>query len=283
MEVIAFSPGESYPIISITDTLCALNCKYCQGYYLKNMYSASTPAHLFSTVKDLHSKGARGILISGGFTKDGVLPIKPFLSTIKKVKKDFDLIISLHPGLVNKQLATEIRRSNVDIIDYEFVIDSDVIRDVKGLNKSPSDYIKSLELLVKYGPAYIAPHVPIGLRYGKIVKEKEAIDFLIDSNPYFVSFLIFIPTINTMMANCEIPKKEDVINLFNYARKLKGEIALGCMRPSIFKDKIDRELLEKSLIDRIATPRNKIIKEHNLSVIKACCSIPREFFSKFID
>ena len=283
MEIIAFSPGENYPVISITGTACELNCLYCQGYYLKNMHSALTPAQLYSTAKDLHAKGARGILISGGFTQDGFLPIRPFLPTIKKIKKDFDLVISLHPGLVDKVLASEIRRSNIDIVDYELIIDSDVIKDVKGLNKSPSDYVKSLELLIKFGPTYVAPHLPIGLRYGEIVKEKEAIAFLMDYEPYLVAFLTFIPTINTMMEDCGFPEKDDVIKLFSYARRLKGEIAMGCMRPSIYKDETDQVLIEKGLIDRIAIPRNKIIKKYNLRVIKACCSVPREFLSKFID
>jgi len=283
MEVIAFSPGESYPTISITGTTCALNCQYCQGYYLKNMYPALTPADLYSAVKNLHAKGARGILISGGFNQDGVLPIKPFLPTIKKIKKDFDLVISLHAGLVDKVLASELRMNNVDIVDYEFLIDPIIISEVKGLQKTPSDYIKSLELLTKYGPTYIAPHLPIGLRYGKIVNEKETIDSLKDYDPYLVAFLIFRPARDTMMADYNFPEKEDLIELFSYARKLKGEIALGCMRPSMYKDKIDQVLIEKYLIDRIAVPRNKIVKKYNLNVVKACCSVPREFLSKFVN
>jgi len=283
MEIIAFSPGESYPTISITGTTCALGCLYCQGYYLKNMHSAMTPADLYSTVRNLHAKGARGILISGGFNKDGLLPVRQFLPTIKKIKKDFDLLISLHPGLVDKVLATEIRMSNIDIVDYELIIDPFVIRGVKGLNKSPLDYIKSLKFLTKFGPAYIVPHLLIGLRYGAIAIEKETIDSLLDYDPYLVTFLTFIPTRNTSMANCNSPEKEDLIELFSYARKLRGEIALGCMRPQKYKDDTEHLLIEKRLIDRIAVPSYKIVKKYNLNIIKACCSMPREFLPKFVD
>ena len=283
MKVTAFVPGKTYPTISITGAACALNCRHCKGRYLEDMYPATTPSSLYSTARNLVAKGAKGILISGGFTQNGFLPVRPFLPTIKKIKKDFDVVISLHPGLVDEALAKEIRMNNVDVIDFELIVDSFVIEKVKGLKKKPSDYLKSLEILKKYGPTYLAPHLPIGFGDKGILKEKEAIDSLRDYDPYLVTFLYLIPAADYFIEDCVLPKKEDLVDLFKYARKLKSEIALGCMRPSRFKDEIDQVLIERCLVDRVAIPRNKIIKTYNINTVKACCSLPREFLFKFVD
>ncbi|MCS7185290.1 MAG: radical SAM protein, partial [bacterium] len=182
MEIKAFIPGKRYPAISITGNYCMLNCKYCEKHYLEGMIDAVSPIQLYHVAKSLYLQGARGLLLSGGFTSEGFLPIKSFLDVIKDIKKDFGIIISVHSGLVDKELASKIRESGVDIVDYQLVIDPIVIKDIQGLDKNPADYIKSLENLEKYGPPYIVPHIPLGLRYGLLFKEKEAIEIIKDYN-----------------------------------------------------------------------------------------------------
>ncbi len=280
----AYIPGKKFPDISITGTSCPLNCAYCEGYYLHGMELAPTPKKLYDTVKYLVKRGAKGVLISGGFDLQGKLPVEPFLSTIKDIKRDFDIIISVHQGLVSKDLAIKLREAGVDIVDYEMILDPFVIKNIKNLkNKDPEDYIRSFELLDKYGPPYIAPHIPLGLNYGKIVYEYKVIDALMDFNPYILVFLIFIPTRGTKMENSSIPEAKDVVKIIAYARKkFNGILALGCMRPWKTKYLVDPYLIEKQLVDRITNPPKSIIKKYGLRVIEACCSVPKELLYKFI-
>ena len=282
-EVFAFIPGSKFPDVSITGSICPLKCKYCQGYYLRNMEATLTPKKLYETARFLAKKGAKGLLISGGFDLEGKLPIEPFLNTIKEIKRDFKFIISVHSGLVNKDLAIKMREAGVDIIDYEVVLDEEVIKDIMNLkSKEPEDFIKSLETLEKYGPPYIAPHIPIGLNYGKIVKEHEAVDVIADFKPYILVFLVFIPTKGTAMEHINPPSISNIINVIRYGnRKIKGELALGCMRPWAMKFTLDLAVYKLRLVDRIVNPLKHMVDKYKIKVIEACCSIPKELIPYF--
>ncbi|RLG99325.1 radical SAM protein [Candidatus Bathyarchaeota archaeon] len=278
----AFIPGEKYPTLSITGGSCALRCKYCMGHYLKGMISAQSPKLLYDTVRSLYRKGARGILISGGFNPEGRLPINPFLRVIRDLKRDFDIVISVHCGLVDRKAAGELRRAGIDVVDYEFMIDPLVISEVVGLkSRNPSDFIESLRYLVEEGPPYISPHVPIGLRYGKIWGEWKAIERLRDFNPYLVVFLVFVPTRGTPMSSVSPPKETEVVAVLNHARSRFREVAMGCMRPPRFKSTLDPKLLEQKLVDRIAVPHKSVVEKYRLEVVHACCSIPHELIDKY--
>jgi len=281
MNVKAFIPGKRYPAISITGNLCMLNCKYCEKHYLEGMLYATTPTQLYHVARNLYLQGARGLLLSGGFNREGFLPIKPFLEAIKMIKNDFKMIISVHSGLVNKELSSKMRESGVDIVDYQLILDPIVINEIQGLNKSPEDYIESLEHLEKYGPPHIVPHVPLGFRYGVIKEEVEAVKVLKDYNVEVTVFLIFTPTKNTVMEKCKPPDEKNLLEFFKSLKDFKGEVALGCMRPHYLKLDFDRTLIENGLISRIAVPSKKVIEEYGIKVIEACCSLPKEYFTIF--
>lgn len=282
-DVLAFIPGKKFPSVSITGSKCWLKCSYCMGYYLKLMDHVLTPRKLYDLARYYWKNKAIGMLISGGFTGDGRLPIEPFLPVIRDIKKDFKLIINLHVGIIDRELASKIRYSGVDIVDYELIIDNKIIKNIKHLDHSVDDYIKGYEVLINYGPDYIAPHILLGVKYGIIDWEYRAIDILGDYDPYLTVFLVFIPTRNTPMENIRTPGANDIINVIRYSRKrLRGELALGCMRPWISKNTVDEILIKDKLIDRIVNPLGKLINKYNLEVIEACCSIPRTILSNIL-
>ncbi len=222
-------------------------------------------------------RGAVGLLISGGFTREGKLPFKPFIKTIEEIKKKHGLIISVHTGLVDKEEAIMLKEAGVDIIDYELVLDNTIIKNMKHLNKTINDYIDSYEILLKYGPPYIAPHILVGLNNGEITWEYEAVDYLAESNPYMVILLIHIPTPNTPLHSSKTIDMEEFIDYVKYVRRrIKGEISLGCMRPPGLKKILDPKLIELKLIDRIVNPRPETIRRFNLKTVPTCCSVPRE-------
>ncbi|HIE23119.1 MAG TPA: radical SAM protein [Candidatus Korarchaeota archaeon] len=275
-------PGKTYPAISITGKGCSLMCDYCKAHYLGGMLCASSPNKLYKLSKKLWEEGAKGILISGGFNFKGELPIEPFLPTIKRIKKDFNLVISVHPGVVSRKLAGALGDAGIDVVDYEFLIDPLVIKDIMHLRKTKEDFINGLKWLIEEGPPYVAPHIPIGFHYGKINMEKEALGQILDFNPYVLIFVIFTPTKGTPMESIHPPPVKEIVELFRFARKgYKGNLALGCMRPPEYRQRLDDVIIKQKLVDRIAVPRWQIMERHGLKKVSACCSLPEEFLQIF--
>ena len=278
----AYIPGQRYPAVSITGTRCSLMCDYCRAYYLKGMYSVSSPHELYKLANKLYEKGARGLLISGGFNSRGELPIRPFLPTIREIKRDFNMIISVHSGLVSKETARSLGDAGIDVVDYELLTDRVVIRDVMHLRRKEDDFLKGLKWLMEEGPPYVAPHIPIGFHYGRITMEREALEEVSALKPYILIFIVFRPTKGTPMESIPPPPVEDVVKLLQSARKeFGGEIALGCMRPPEYKSSLDEIVIERGLVDRIAVPRWQVVRKYGMREVRACCSIPKDLMSLF--
>ncbi len=275
---LAFIPGEKFPSISITGDKCWLNCDYCRGRFLRGMDHVYTPKQLYDLAKYYAHRGVVGLMISGGFTPEGYLPVKPYLGVLKSIKRDFNLVLNIHPGLIDHELIVELRDAGIDIVDYEFIVDDIVIKKIKHLaKKSWIDYVKTYEDLLWNGPPYIAPHILIGARYGVIGYEYRAIDLLREYDPYITVFLVLIPDKNTPMRNVKPPSIHEIVGVVEYARRsLRGEISMGCMRPPLMKNLLDDELLRRGLVDRIVNPHPRLIEKYGLRRIPTCCSLPRE-------
>ncbi len=274
----AYIPGKTFPSISITGPRCWLQCRYCMARYLRQMEHADTPERLYWYARQVSKMGGRGILISGGYNVDGKLPFKPFLPSIKRIKKDLGLIISIHPGLVDREEAEQLRDAGVDIVDYELILDEMVIRHVLGLKKTPDDFIKSFEHLLNQGPSYVAPHLLVGANYGVVSWEYKAVDLLTSFKPYMIVFLSLIPTKHTPMEKVSPAPPNSFIGLIRYAREKYPSwiISVGCMRPREYKVRVDPIIIDKELADRIVLPRREYIIEYDLEVVNACCSVPDE-------
>ncbi|MEM1601331.1 MAG: radical SAM protein [Sulfolobales archaeon] len=279
----AFIPGFKYVSISITGSHCALMCEYCKGHYLKGMKNVTTPKQLYDLVKHLSKEGVKGVLISGGFNREGYLPIEPYLEVIKEIKNDFNILVSVHTGLINKSLAIRLREAKVDIVDYELVVDEQVIRNVMHLSsKNSNDFSRTYEILATYGPPHIIPHILIGANYGLITKEFEAVDIAKTTSPEVIVFLIIKPTEGTPMQSVKIPDEYSILELIKYARRsFNGEIALGCMRPLEVKYSLDSKLCELGVVDRVVNPLKNVIDKFKLSIVQSCCSVPNELLMHY--
>jgi len=245
------------------------------------MIKAESPQALYWLAKRLARRGVKGLLVSGGFDSEGKLPIKPYLPTLRSIKEELGLIISVHAGMVDLETAKALRRSKVDVIDYEVILDDVVIRDLMNLrDKGKEDCLKSLKALIDEGPPFIAPHVPVGFRYGKVVREFEALEVISDYNPYAVILLIYTPPRG---GGFPPPPLYEVMNLISYAkRKVKGELALGCIRPKEFKELLDPVLVREGLMDRIVLPALSLVRKYGLRVVGSCCSLPKELLADFL-
>ncbi|MFX0002507.1 MAG: radical SAM protein [Promethearchaeota archaeon] len=281
-----YIPTMRFPAISITGSECALKCEHCNKKYLKGMKHILNNTDLEEFLLDLSNKGGVGALISGGSMDDGSVPLIEFLDAIKKVKKETNLIINTHTGLLNEETAKKLTEANVDIVSFDINMDKEVVKNIYHLDIELSEYKKAIEILKKY-KLNIVPHICIGLHYGKINNELESVKFIKESNidPSLIVIIVLIPPKHSKI-KFETPKSEDIAKVIAIIRIAfpNTEISLGCMRP---RGKIKTEIEKiaiKAGITRIEIPSKetlKWLKSYNPKIqfkfFSACCAIPNKF------
>ncbi|MFH0816031.1 MAG: radical SAM protein [Methanobacteriota archaeon] len=224
-----------FPSVSISGSVCALDCLHCGKEYLKFMTPAATPAALEEVGRRLvNDKAGEGMLISGGCDKKGrMLNLPKFLPALEKLH-DMGLIIKLHTGLVDEKLARGIAEAGVDITSMEFVGSRESAREIFGINAGPEDYAETFAHLRDAGVPHIAPHVAVGLHRGELLGEFEALDSLRKTvEPSTIALIAFRPTKGTKLECCKPPSAEAMERVASHARKLFPEtkIILGALRP----------------------------------------------------
>jgi lipoyl synthase len=228
-----------------------------------------------------------GILISGGSTKNGRVPLEPFLDTIRWVKDHTGLIINLHTGMLNKKEAEAIAATGIDIASVDLVGDSETLRRVYGIDTDIKEYDATLQNLVD-GGVNVAPHICVGLDYGEIKGEHKALDLASTVKPETVVLISLIPTAGTRMENVEAPSVDSIIGLVREAVSVcKGsEISLGCMRSRGYKTELEWAAIEAG-VTRIAmasrSTENRAVRAGYIVVkLDGCCATPRKFDSRLL-
>ncbi|MEM2889890.1 MAG: radical SAM protein [Candidatus Hadarchaeum sp.] len=279
-ELLACYPHPAFPTISITGRNCALSCKHCGRHYLKDMISCTTPEALYEKCLKLSSKGAVGVLLSGGFNVEGYVPFEPFLDTIEKIKEHTNLFISAHTGLVPEWLAKEMGRAGIDLADFDLVGDDSTIKSVLGIQKTVNDYRSSLRSLTRY-ISYVVPHICVGLHFGKLLGEFRALELASEVKPHLLVLLVLSPTFGTVFEKLAPPPVEVFKKVAIKARLMFPEIdiALGCMRPRFhYRHELELAALQSG-VDRIELPSERTLEAARkmgmmVKKLKACCSVP---------
>ena len=268
--------NEPFAPISLTGTQCSLQCKHCNSYYLNHMKDCS-PGKLYSHAIHLKSGGSNGILLSGGSAPDGSVPTYEQADVIQKIKRDLNLKISAHTGIVNRMQAQALS-TYLDMALVDVIGDDETIHDILGLDAGAQVYEKSLEELSAAGIP-LAPHVIVGLHYGELKGEFRALEMVRKFDPEVVVIVVFIPTKGTALEGTAPPKLEDVAKVITKAREMFDvPLSLSCVRPGgRYRSMLDRYAI-LSGIDRIAVPSKSAYstaKELGLNVVeipKMCCS-----------
>jgi len=281
-----YTPNKRFPAISITGSECSLHCEHCNKKYLESMKPILNNSELKSYLLELDKNDGIGVLLSGGCLPDGSVPLLNFLDTIKEIKKETNLIINAHTGLLNEETAKQLALAGVDIVSFEVTMDKDILNNIFHLNKDIDDYKKAINLMQKYG-INIVPHICIGLFYGKIHKELETIKFLKESglDPSLIVLIALIPP-NKSENKFLRPQPSDIAKIIAITRFVypNAEISLGCMRPrGEVKLEIEKYAI-KAGINRIEIPSKntlKWVKKNDPEVVfnffSACCAIPEKF------
>jgi len=266
--------------ISVTGTACALSCEHCKTNVLHGM--ADLRRHngsLFDLCADLASKGARGVLISGGSDKQGRVPLLPHINNMKRVRNELGLAMRIHTGLPDEETCAALGEVGIDGAMIDIIGHQETIRDVYHLNSDPEDYENSLAWLEKYKVPTI-PHIILGLHFGRMLGEERALEMIVRHPPKVLVLVVLMPLTGTPMVGVTPPSLDEIGTFFERARKAlpSTPVMLGCARPmGAIKIEIDKLAIDAGL-NGIAYPANGIVeyaRQNGLkpNFINACCGV----------
>lgn len=264
--------------VSITGGSCRLKCEHCRAKILQTMHRARTPADLLQLGQRLREQGGEGMLISGGSLEDGTVPLLPFIDAIAGLK-DMGFAIAVHTGLVDEELARGLAAAGTDVAMLDIIGSGETIREVYHLDATTADFEASLKLLCDSG-VRTAPHVVIGLHFGRIKGEREALAMV---SRYPVSSLVLViltSQLGTPMQDVAPPGHLEIGGIFTAARSMlpTTPVMLGCARPyGEHKVKTDIMALRAGL-NGIAYPAEGIVEHARDLGLKPvfseqCCSL----------
>ena len=272
------SSPTAFPSISITGSSCALKCKHCDGKVLNTMFPVLTPKGLFNLCVKLKNEGAIGCLISGGCLPDGSVPLDKFVDAIAKVKSELGLTIAAHTGVIDFSTARRLKGAGVDAALIDIIGSDETIREVYQLKVSVEDFEKSLRALHESGIPFV-PHVLVGLHYGKLRGELQALKMISKYSPSAVIIIAFMPIRGTPMEKVDPPEPEDIAKVLVTARFMMPQtpIVLGCMRPKGKHRTRTDTLAVEAGVNAIAFPAKEAIQLAKLMGLEItfsslCCS-----------
>jgi hypothetical protein len=272
------SSPSAFPSISVTGSSCALKCKHCDGRVLNTMYPALSPKELVGLCTRLKNEGATGCLISGGCLPDGSVPLTKFTDAIAEVKRNLDLTVVVHTGVISRSMAEKLKEAKVDAALIDIIGSDETIKEVYQLNVKVEDYDKSLKTLHEVDIPFV-PHVLVGLHYGKLKGEFQALKMISKYHPSAVIVIALIPIHGTPMENLKPPTPEDIAKVLLSARLMlpRTPLVLGCMRPK-GKHKVKTDTLAVKIgVNAIAFPAEEAIELANSLGLETvfsslCCS-----------
>ncbi len=270
-------PSE-FPTISITGKECSLRCKHCNGNVLGTMLPATTPADLLRICQQLKNQGAIGCLISGGCMPDGSLPLSKFVPSIAEIKQKLELTVLVHTGIMKPAVAKALREAGVDAALIDIIGSDETIEEITGLRTTTRGYEEALAALQDSGIKYV-PHVIVGMHYGKLRGEFNALRIISHFRPESLVIIAFMPIRGTQMERVYPPRPIDIARVIAIARRMfpSTPLALGCMRPG-GEHRSETDVLSiKAGADAIAFPSGEAIRFAEKNGYKTmyshvCCS-----------
>ncbi len=265
--------------VSVTGSACALSCDHCQAKVLEGMISVRAGQDLFTLARQLREQGSEGLLVSGGSTRTGEVPLLPHLRHVPRIRSELGMKVIVHSGVVSPRLAAALAAACVDGVMLDIIGADETLRDVYHLDLTVADVENSLRLLAGEG-LRIIPHIVLGLHYGTFLGEHAALEML---TRYPVSTLILVvltPLTGTPMAHIPPPSADQVTEFFGIARLAAPSIPinLGCARPlGKVKSDLDQAAIDLGL-NGIAYPAQGAIsyaRSRGLTprLFEYCCSL----------
>ncbi len=270
----------SFKNFSITGNNCELECAHCKKKLLDTMNIFDKSADGLNKIISEHNNNRlKGILLSGGFDRNGKLPIYNYLGAIKELKRICPgLIILAHLGFTDHREAEKIKESGIDFVLVNMISGKNAIENIYNLkNRTGKDYINTIKILEEAGNNTV-PHIIAGIDSLKTESDYEALNQLAEIN---ISRLVFI-IIKKLDRDSDVMAMtdyEELTNLIKYAKKTMPDtkISLGCSSPSSKKRGQFEIGLIKNDIDCISFPSQDTVSFCNDKKIpyrfeEMCCA-----------
>jgi len=270
----------SFPAFSITAAACGLNCDHCRKKILEPMIAATNPAMLDDKVRDLIStQGLNGFLLSGGSNKRNEISYGRYMPVVEKLKRDFpELKIAVHSALLDEARAREMESAGVDTVMMDVIGANETIKQVYKLDRPVEDFEATLAALCSTSME-VTPHIVVGLHYGQILGEANALDIVSRYNVTALVLVVIMP-FYAKPGTFVTPGTDDVGRIFFEARERLPEkqVLLGCARPPGMHKRVTDAYAIMAGLDGIAFPADGAVSvAHTIGrpfeQAHSCCSI----------
>ncbi|MEM8688930.1 MAG: radical SAM protein [Pseudomonadota bacterium] len=270
----------SFPAFSITAGACALMCDHCQAKILEPMIPATNPEMLDQKVRDLILlQNLQGFLLSGGSNRHNEIKYERFYPVIEGLKRDFPhLKIAIHTALTDAPRARAMESAGVDTAMMDVIGAQETIEQVYHLDRPVDDFEATLDALCATSME-IVPHIVVGLHYGRILGEANALDIVSRHGIHSLVLVVIMP-FYAKSGTFITPDTRDVGEIFLEARTRVADrqVLLGCARPPGMHKRVTDAYAVMAGLDGIAFPADGTVavaetvgrayhQEH------ACCSI----------
>jgi uncharacterized radical SAM superfamily protein len=265
--------------VSVTGSACALSCDHCQAKVLDGMISVRAGEDLFTLAQRLREQGSEGLLVSGGSTRSGGVPLLPHLRHIPRIRDELGMKVIVHSGVVTPALAAGLAGAGVDGVMLDIIGADETLHEVYHLDLTVADMDRSLRLLTAQGLRVI-PHIVLGLHYGRFLGEHRALELVASYPVSTLILVVLVPLVGTPMAHLPPPPVDQVTGFFGTARLAAPAttINLGCARPlGKVKTELDQAAIDLGL-NGIAYPADGAIayaRSRGLQprLYEYCCSL----------
>lgn len=270
----------SFPAFSITAGGCALDCDHCQAKILEPMIPATNPEMLDARVRDMVTlRDLQGFLLSGGSNRRNEIAYERFYPVIEGLKRDFPhLKIAIHTALTDQKRAKAMESAGVDTAMMDVIGAQETIREVYHLDRPVADFEATLEALCATSME-VVPHIVIGLHYGRILGEANALD-IVSRHKVHALVLVVIMPFYSKPGSFMTPDAHDVGRIFLQARDRipDRQVLLGCARPAGMHKRITDAYAVMAGLDGIAFPADGAVAVGQMvgrpmNQEHACCSI----------
>jgi uncharacterized radical SAM superfamily protein len=270
----------SFPAFSITAGGCALMCDHCEAKILEPMIPATKPEMLDRKVRSLiEQEDLQGFLLSGGSNKRNEIRYERFYPVIEKLKRDFpQLRVAIHTALTDEKGAKAMEAAGVDTAMLDVIGAQETIREVYHLDRPVDDFEATLEAICST-TMQVSPHIVIGLHYGRILGEENALDIIARHNTQALVLVVIMP-FYAKPGTFVTPSTSDVGQVFMAARERLPDrhVLLGCARPPGMHKRVTDAYAVMAGLDGIAFPADGAVSVANaigrpFHQAHACCSI----------
>lgn len=270
----------SFPAFSVTAGGCALDCDHCQAKILEPMIPATNPEMLERKVRELiASQDLRGFLLSGGSNRRNEIRYERYYPAVERLKRDFPYLkIAIHSALLDEARARSMESAGVDTAMMDVIGSNETIREVYHLDRPVEDFEATLAALCAT-KMEVVPHIVIGLHYGTILGEPNALDIVSRHRVQSLVLVVVMP-FYARPGTFVTPEAKAAGQIFLEARHRipDREVLLGCARPPGLHRRVSDAYAVMAGLDGIAFPAEgtlavaeaigrPAVQEH------ACCSM----------